>query len=94
MFLQSRWAIIILVLSTQYWNVWAQTPSDYPAQLSISRDLSATQALKAPRLSPGSRLEGIHFVNNSTSQILLERDGTKYLIDTQSKTIHEVIAET
>jgi len=94
MFLQSRWAIIILVLSTQYWNVWAQTPSDYPAQLSISRDLSATQALKAPRLSPVSRLEGIHFVNNSTSQILLERDGTKYLIDTQSKTIHEVIAET
>ncbi|PYV89794.1 MAG: hypothetical protein DMG05_12670 [Acidobacteria bacterium] len=94
MFLPSMLVTIVLVLSTFHSNTWAQAPSDYPAQPSISSDLGAIQALKTSRLSPISRLEGIQFVNNSTSQILLERDGKKYLIDTQTKTIHEVIAET
>src|SRR5205823_5086706 len=94
MSLRSMLATIILVLPTFCSYAGAQFPSDYPAQLSIPGDPGATQALKTSRLSPISKLEGVQFINNSTSQILLERDGKRYLVDTQSRTIHEVIAET
>lgn len=41
-------------------------------------------------LPPIQRLEGVQFVSGSTSQLLLERDGKRYLIDTQTQTIREV----
>jgi hypothetical protein len=37
-------------------------------------------------------LEGLQFVEGSTSQLLLEKDGKRYLIDTQTQTIREVKA--
>src|SRR5262245_39194478 len=48
------------------------------------------QAQQARELAAVPRLEGVQFVSNSNSQILLERDGKQYLIDTQAKTIQEV----
>src|SRR5438552_2402423 len=90
MSLRSMLATIILVLPTFCSYAWAQ----FPTQTSISSDPGITQALKTSRLSPVSKLEGVQFINNSTSQILLERNGKRYLVDTQNKTIQEVIAET
>jgi hypothetical protein len=36
-------------------------------------------------------LEGLEFVNGSGSQIVLERDGKRYLIDTKNQTIREFV---
>jgi hypothetical protein len=39
-------------------------------------------------------LEGVEFVKGSGSQIVLERDGKRYLIDTKSQTIRELVPST
>jgi len=72
---------------------WAQAPLDYPAQPPGLDALNVATVPHPTDLSAVSRLDGVHFVSNSNSQILLERDGKQYLIDTQTKTIQEVSAQ-
>jgi len=72
---------------------WAQIKLDTTAQPLQSDPLTSSQMPDSKRLLAVSNLEGVQFVTNSNSQILLEKDGRQYLIDTQSKTIHEVASQ-
>jgi hypothetical protein len=85
----SRSFLILLLLVTNYLRASAQVPGE-PAP-TISSELSSVEALGSVRLLPLSHLEGVEFVNGSGSQIVLERDGKRYLIDTKSQTIRELI---
>src|SRR5580765_7016844 len=85
----SRSFLILLLLVTNYLRASAQVPSE-PAP-TISSELSSVEALGSVQLLPLSHLEGVEFVNGSGSQIVLERDGKRYLIDTKSQTIRELI---
>jgi hypothetical protein len=69
---------------------WAQVPPDSTVQSPGLDSLNPAQVPHPAELSAVSRLDGVHFVSNSNSQILLEKGGKQYLIDTQTKTIHEV----
>jgi hypothetical protein len=68
---------------------WGQVSRDSTAQ-PPGLDSKLAQVPQVGELSAVSRLDGVHFVSNSNSQILLEKDGKQYLIDTQAKTIQEV----
>jgi hypothetical protein len=73
---------------------WAQVSDQLPSRSPIPNNASGTGPLDTAKLSPISKLEGVQFVNNSTSQVLLEKDGKHYLIDTQTRTIHELAVQT
>jgi len=70
----------------------AQTSAVPPAP-ATNNSLAALPELNQAHLAPVQQLEGLQFVQGSTSQLLLEKDGKRYLIDTQTQTIREVKAE-
>ena len=84
----SRCLLMSLVFVVRCWSAAAQIPSE-PTP-TISSQLGAPE-IPQVGLVPVARLEGLEFVNGSGSQIVLERDGKRYLIDTKSQTIREFI---
>ena len=70
----------------------AQTSAVPPAP-ATDNTLASLPELNQAHLAPVQQLEGLQFVEGSTSQLLLEKDGKRYLIDTQTQTIREVKAE-
>ena len=83
---------LLLALVTICQQTAAQVPSE-PAP-TTSGQLSSAAASAQSQLVPVPRLQGVEFVNGSGSQIVLERDGKRYLIDTQNKTIREFVPAT
>jgi hypothetical protein len=68
----------------------AQVPGE--ATPTVSSQITAPAASSGQeQLVPVPRLEGVEFVNGSGSQIVLERNGKRYLIDTESHTIREFV---
>lgn len=84
--------LILVTLSLELVS-WAQLPLDSRSPAAETPSLMSTQVPHPADLAAVSQLDGVHFVSNSNSQILLEKDGKQYLIDTQAKTIHEVSAQ-
>jgi len=82
-----------ILLSTLCGNTSAQTPSTVPPVPTTNNSLGPLQELNQANLVPVPQLEGLQFVEGSTSQLLLEKDGKRYLIDTQTQTIREVKGE-
>ena len=87
----SRCLLMSVVFVIRCWSAAAQIPGE-PTP-TISSQLGAPEIPQAG-LVPVARLEGLEFVNGSGSQIVLERDGKRYLIDTKSQTIREVVPTT
>ena len=87
----SRCLLMSLVFLIRCWSAAAQIPGE-PTP-TISSQLGAPEIPQAG-LVPVARLEGLEFVNGSGSQIVLERDGKRYLIDTKSQTIREFVPTT
>ncbi|HEU0004608.1 MAG TPA: hypothetical protein VFS12_01340, partial [Terriglobia bacterium] len=85
-----RSLLILLTLVTLCPSGAAQAPGE-PVPTISSQLSSAAAPSGQSQLVPVSRLEGVEFVNGSGSQIVLERDGKRYLIDTQSQTIRELV---
>ena len=83
-------AIIIIVTSLHRPTSWAQAPLGSPAAVANADSLALPQTLDTSHLSEVAKVDGVHFVSGSISQVLLEKDGKQYLIDTQAKTIHEI----
>jgi uncharacterized beta barrel domain-containing protein DUF5777 len=85
-----RSSLILLTLVPLCLRAVAQVPGKPTS--AISNELtSAAPTLAEAQSVPVPRLEGLEFVNGSGSQILLERDGKRYLIDTKSQTIREFV---
>ena len=82
-----------ILLSILCGNTSAQTPSTVPPVPANNNSLAPLPELNQAHLAPVQQLEGLRFVEGSTSQLLLEKDGKRYLIDTQTQTIREVKAE-
>ena len=91
----SKLAFVILIFVTFSLELvsWAQLPLDSPLQAAETPSLMSIQVEHPADLAAVSRLDGVHFVTNSNSQILLEKDGKQYLIDTQAKTILQVSSQ-
>ena len=87
----SRCLLMILVFVIRCWSAAAQIPGE-PTP-TISSQLGGA-AVPQAQLVPVARLEGLEFVNGSGSQIVLERDGKRYLIDTKNQTIREFVPTT
>jgi Membrane bound beta barrel domain (DUF5777) len=86
----SRSLLVFLALATLCFRAEAQVPGE--PVLAVSSPLSpAAPASGQTELLPVPRLDGVEFVKGSGSQILLERDGRRYLIDAQSQTIREFV---
>jgi Membrane bound beta barrel domain (DUF5777) len=83
-----RSLLILLILSMTCLSAVAQIPNE---PTTLSGQVSAAIASGQPQGVLVSRLEGLEFVNGSRSQIVLERDGKRYLIDVQSQTIREFV---
>ena len=79
-----RSLLILLILAMTCLSAVAQIPNE---PTTLSGQVSAAIASGQPQGVLLSRLEGLEFVNGSRSQIVLERDGKRYLIDVQSQTI-------
>ena len=71
----------------------AQVPGEATPTVSSQITTSSVSSGQA-QLVAVPRLEGVEFVNGSRTQIVLERDGKRYLIDTQSQTIREFVPTT
>jgi hypothetical protein len=84
----SRCLLTSLVFVIRCLSAAAQIPGE-PTP-TISSQLNGAAAPQA-QLVPVARLEGLEFVNGSGSQIVLERDGKRYLIDTKNQTIREFV---
>jgi len=84
---------IIMLIPLSAGTAWAQIKLDTTAQPLQTDPLKSSQMPDSKCLLAVPNLEGVQFVTNSNSQILLEKDGRQYLIDTQSKTIHEVASQ-
>ena len=89
----TRSLFILLALVTVCLRATAQVPGE-PAPTISSQNSSVAAASGQAQSLPVPRLEGVEFVNGSGSQIVLERDGKRYLIDTQSQTIREFVPTT
>jgi hypothetical protein len=50
----------------------------------------ANEGVDLQHLTPVQELKGVEFVKDSNSQILLEKDGKRFLIDTATRQIHEI----
>ncbi|MCI0626735.1 MAG: DUF5777 family beta-barrel protein [Acidobacteria bacterium] len=90
MFLRLNFSLpLSLALLAPCLNAEAQAPVEpVPAasgQLSAVSELGQVQLVQVPRL------EGVQFVTGSGSQILLEKDGKRYLIDARNQTIRELL---
>ena len=70
----------------------AQAPAgpSLPDVASLTSD--ASKSPEPQPLTPVPQLSGVEFVKDSSSQILLEKDGKRYLIDTATRQIHEIPA--
>lgn len=86
-------AILILLPLAFSQSTWAQIPGSGSALPHIASDATRNDDLAGIQLSPVAQLEGVHFVNHSSSQIILEKDGKRYLINTQTQSIHELELE-
>ncbi len=86
-------AILILLPLAFSQSTWAQIPGSGSALPHIASDATRNDDLAGIQLSPVAQLEGVHFVNHSSSQIILEKDGKRYLINTQTQSIHELVSE-
>lgn len=80
--------VLLGVISTCL-HTAAQVPGE-PTP-TISSQLTSATASGQAQWVPVPRLEGVEFVNGPGAQIVLERDGKRYLIDTQSRTIREFV---
>lgn len=89
----TRSLFILLALVTVCLRATAQVPGE-PAPTISSQNSSVAAASGQAQSLPVPRLEGVEFVNGSGSQVVLERDGKRYLIDTQSQTIRELVPTT
>jgi hypothetical protein len=85
----ARSSFILLGLVSICLRISAQVPGE-PAP-AISSQLSSATASGQAQWVPVPHLEGVEFVNGSGAQIVLEREGKRYLIDTQSQTIREFV---
>lgn len=85
----TRSLFILLGFVSTCFRTAAQVPGE-PTPTISSQISSATASGQAQGL-PVLHLEGVEFVNGSGTQIVLERDGKRYLIDTQSRTIREFV---
>ena len=85
-----RSLLILLAVVTLCPSAAAQAPGE-PVPTISSQLSSAAAPSEQAQLVPVPRLEGVEFVNGSGSQLVLERDGKRYLIDTQSQTIRELV---
>jgi len=84
-----RSLLILFAVVTLCPSAAAQAPGE-PVPTISSQLSSAAAPSGQAQLVPVPRLEGVEFVNGSGSQLVLERDGKRYLIDTQSQTIREL----
>ena len=89
----ARSLFILLVLVSAGHRAAAQVPGK-PASPIPQQPSSVDPASVETQLVAVPRLEGVEFVNGSATQIVLEKDGKRYLIDTQSQTIRELVATT
>jgi len=83
----ARSSFILLALATLCLRAAAQIPREAAPTLSTG---SIAESSGQGQLVPVARLEGVEFVKGSGSQLVLERDGKRYLIDVQSQTIREL----
>ena len=83
-----RSLLILLILVMTCLSAVAQIPNE---PTTLSGQVSAAIASGQLQGVLVSRLEGLEFVNGSRSQIVLERDGKRYLVDVQSQTIREFV---
>ena len=84
-----RSLLILFAVVTLCPSAAAQAPGEPMPTISNQLSSAASPSGQA-QLVPVPRLEGVEFVNGSGSQLVLERDGKRYLIDTQSQTIREL----
>jgi len=68
----------------------AQVPADNSRTDVASLTTDTDNGEDLQRLTPVPKLSGVEFVKDSNSQILLEKDGKRYLIDTATRQIHEI----
>ena len=92
-FQKTMFGIMVLASFFSTQASWAQAPLDPPLQPAKIKPLQPSEPADPTKLSVVSNLDGVQFVSNSNSQILLEKNGKQYLIDTQTRTIHEVSAQ-
>ncbi len=83
-------AFITLILCA---NAFAQVRSNPQVQPVTSGVPQIAQETLPSSLVQIPRLEGVQFINGSSSQLLLEKNGKRYLIDTQNQTIREVLPQ-
>jgi hypothetical protein len=92
-FQKTMFGIMVLASFFSTQASWAQAPLDPSLQPAKIKPLQPSEPADPTKLSVVSNLDGVQFVSNSNSQILLEKNGKQYLIDTQTRTIHEVSAQ-
>jgi Membrane bound beta barrel domain (DUF5777) len=79
-----------ILLFTLCGSADGQTSATLPPVAPTSNTLAPLPELNQAILVPVPQLEGLQFVEGSTSQLLLEKDGKRYLIDTQTQTIKQL----
>jgi uncharacterized beta barrel domain-containing protein DUF5777 len=88
-----RSLLLALALVVNSLCATAQVPGE--STPTVSSQITASSVSSGQeQLVPVPRLEGVEFVHGSGSQIVLERDGKRYLIDTESRTIREYVPTT
>ncbi len=92
-FQKTVFGVMILVSFSPAPVSWSQVPLGSALQHAKIESPQLGQAPDPAKLSAVSKLDGVRFVSNSNSQILLEKNGRQYLVDTQTRTIHEVSSQ-
>jgi len=87
----ARSIFLFLAVTTLCLRATGQIPIE-PAPTLSSSSVAASSG--QGQLVPVARLEGVEFVKGSGSQLVLEREGKRYLVDTQSQTIRELVPNT
>src|SRR5258706_1452829 len=68
----------------------AQANEDISLTDVASLTADTNKSVDLQHLTPVPELKGVEFVKESNSQILLEKDGKRYLIDTATRQIQEI----
>src|SRR3990172_647426 len=84
MVLRSIQFLSILILWVFCFSLHAQTSAD------TSLISPSGRGQNIPLAGPVSQLNGVEFIEGSSSQIILEKDGKRYLIDAATRQIHEI----
>ena len=71
-------------------SLLAQDSGDSPVTNIASLTTDANKSIDQQHLTLVPELKGVEFVKESNSQILLEKDGKRYLIDTATRQIQEI----